>query len=370
MRAIVLSDAEALGAQAQQILLRTGCECPTAQPVLLAGGEIQVAKWNPNLVVVVLSPDPARGMKTVTGLRGHGESRVIAIGPAFDPQLILDAIRHGASDYVDECDVEVELEKALRRLQNELGSNKEAGKVIAVLAPNGGSGSSTLAVNLATALAKNHKQALLIDLKLESGDLAALLDVKPAHTLADLCGKVANLDRVMFERSLAHHTCGVMLLAPSRHIRDVAGITTEGIKQAITLGRGIYPYVVMDLDHSFRPEQLEALRQVDVLLLVMRLEFASLRNCRRTLEHLRDLDIRPEQIRLVANRYGQPKELPAAKVEEALEMKIDHYLPEDAKYINRANNNGVPVVLETPSSRYARSLTQLAVALNGKPTTR
>ena len=66
----------------------------------------------------------------------------------------------------------------------------EAGRMIAVLAPSGGSGSSTLAVNVATVLAKEHKSAALIDLKLQAGDLAALLDLKPTYTLADLCQNV------------------------------------------------------------------------------------------------------------------------------------------------------------------------------------
>ena len=60
----------------------------------------------------------------------------------------------------------------------------------------------------------------------------------------------------------------------------------------------------------------------------------------------------------MVNRYGQPKEVPAAKAEEALGVKIAHYVPEDPKTVNRANNNGVPVVLESPSAKVSRSLTQ------------
>ena len=103
---------------------------------------------------------------------------------------------------------------ALGRWRADRRSREEAGKVIAVLAPSGGSGSSTLAVNVATVLAKQHKSAVLIDLKLETGDLAALLDLKPTYTLADLCQNVARMDRSLFERSLARHASGVQLLAP------------------------------------------------------------------------------------------------------------------------------------------------------------
>jgi Flp pilus assembly CpaE family ATPase len=68
----------------------------------------------------------------------------------------------------------------------------------------------------------------------------------------------------------------------------------------------------------------------------------------------------------VINRYGQPKEIPAAKAEAALGRKIVHYIPDDPKTINRANNNGVPAVLESPSARVSKSVTRLAMSVNGK----
>jgi pilus assembly protein CpaE len=125
--------------------------------------------------------------------------------------------------------------------------------------------------------------------------------------------------------------------------------------------------VVVDLDHSFRPEQFEVLRQADVILLVLRLDFISLRNARRTLEYIERLGISRDRLRLVVNRYGQPKEVPAAKVEEVLGMKVFHYVPDDPKAVNRANNNGVPVVLEAPRAAVSRSVTKLAHGVNGRP---
>jgi pilus assembly protein CpaE len=106
----------------------------------------------------------------------------------------------------------------------------------------------------------------------------------------------------------------------------------------------------------------------DVVLLVLRLDFASLRNAQRTLEYLGQLGVGRDKVRVVVNRYGQPKEVPAAKAVEALGVAIDFYVPEDSKTVNRANNNGVPVVKESPSARVSKSLTNLAVSVNGRHT--
>jgi pilus assembly protein CpaE len=91
-----------------------------------------------------------------------------------------------------------------------------------------------------------------------------------------------------------------------------------------------------------------------------------LRNTRRSLDHLERLGVDRGRVRLVVNRYGQPREVPSAKAEEALGLKVSHYVPDEPKAVNRANNNGVPVVLESPSTKVARSLVKLAVSVNGK----
>ena len=80
---------------------------------------------------------------------------------------------------------------ALDRWRASQVGHGETGKLIAALAPSGGSGTSTLAVNLATVLAKQHKTVGLIDLNLETGDLATLLDLKPTYTIVDLCHNIA-----------------------------------------------------------------------------------------------------------------------------------------------------------------------------------
>jgi pilus assembly protein CpaE len=255
------------------------------------------------------------------------------------------------------------------RCRASLFKQEELGRVIAVVAPSGGSGSSTLAANLATVLAKEHKAAALLDLNLANGDLAALLDLKPTHSLADLCVNVNRMDRVLFERSLVHHKSGVHLLASPLQISDIDHVSTAGVRKVIQMARALFPYVVMDLEHSFRPDELEVLQQSDMILLVLRLDFACLRNAKRTLDYLERCGIDRDKMRIVVNRYGQPKEVPYLKAEEALGLKIFHFVPEDAKTVNRANNNGVPVVIESPSARVAKSVVKLAASVNGKHVT-
>jgi pilus assembly protein CpaE len=368
MQAFLVSDQEPTSARVRAVLSREGYDCPTSALASLDAAVNRLTQERPDLVVVVLSPDPEHGLAVLGELKQKGLLHILSVGPTTDSRLILRALRCGANDFIDELDLESELKTAVMRLRADKTTPApvETGKTIVVLAPSGGSGSSTLAVNIATALAGSHKTTALLDLKLEAGDTAALLDLKPTYTLADVCQNITRLDPLMFEGSLVRHSSGVHLLAPPRQFTDIQFITPEGVRRALTLARASFPYVVVDLDHTFREEQVQVLHQADLILLLLRMDFTSLRNTRRALEHLDFLGISRDRIRLVVNRYGQPKEVPAATVEEALGLKISHYIPEDAKTVNRANNNGVPVVLDSPSAKVSKSLTKLAASVNGR----
>jgi pilus assembly protein CpaE len=368
MRAAIVSEHDVPAGKAREALLRGGHDCPAENVYRFADAVNRLGQLRPELVLVCLSPDPESALALIAQLRHLVAVPVLAIGSTKDPQLILRTLRTGAADFIEEAELATELEAALRRLRNEQGTMGEPAETIVLLAPSGGSGSSTLAVNIATVLAREHDKALLLDLKLHAGDLAALLDLKPTHTLADLCGQAALMDRVMFERSLVKHASGVHLLAPPRSFADIRHVTAEAMGRVLALGRSLFPYIVVDLDHSFRDVETQVLRLASVILLVLRLDFASLRNAQRALDYLAGtLGLPRDRVQLVANRYGQAREVAAAKAEEALGTRILHYIPDDPKTVNWANNNGVPMVLESPSAKVSRSVAKLAHSVNGRP---
>ena len=364
MRAYVVSDYEPLTIKVREILLREGWDCPAAHVLALDLAAEQLANSRADLVVAVLQPEPEGALPLLRRLRSVIPGRLFVLGPA-ESKLILRALREGADLYLDESDIESELLGAFARFPIAPGSQAEPGRLISLLAPSGGSGSSTVAVNVAVVLAREHKSCALLDLKLEGGDLAPLLDLKPTHTLADLCQNAARMDRLMLEGSLVRHDSGIHLLSPPHNFADIAAVNSEGVRQALNFARAAFPYVVADHGCSFREEQTPVLRQADVVLLVLRLDIPSLLNTRRTLTQLERLGVNGDRVHLVVNRYGQPKELPAAKAEKALGVKIFHYVPDDPKTINRATNSGIPAVLDAPSARISRSFVQLAVSING-----
>jgi len=366
MQAYLLSEDEALSRLIQKILVSERVDCPNSSVIGYGQAARRLMNGPADLIIAVLPDDPIQSVEALemlTHLPRGERTVVIAIGPAADAKLVIRALRGVVDDYVDVREMESELAASLTGWRRKWMPDRSEARLIAVLAPSGGAGSSTISASLAVLMAKQLGSVALFDLKLETGDLAALLDLKPTYSLADLSKNLERLDEVLLRRTLVEHSSGGHLLASPNVLADVDAVKLDGVRRTIGLARLAFPAIVVDLDHRFDPVQVEILRQADVVVVVLRLDFTSLKNTTRFLDHLNGLGIPIERVRLVVNKAGQPREVPLAKAEEALKHKVFLSIPDEPKVVNRANNHGVPVVLDAPSSKTAKCLVKLAQAV-------
>lgn len=317
---------------------------------------------DPELVVLVEEPDFDRTVSVLRRLRSRTSARLVTAGEMKDAHRILESVRAGSDDYLDLDDnLDDEVGRLLSRMTD--SSTPKPGRVISFASANGGCGCSTLATNCAASLAREHERCALLDLQPWTGDLAALLDVRPKHNFADLAKNLSTIDSTMLEQSMYKHENGIHLLAAPSQYPDVIQLTPHEMTRILQTARTTFSHVILDVQDCFHDDQLTALELSDVVLLVLRLDFVSIRNTRRTLEHLEQHGVDTSKIELVANRCGQSRQLLQPKAEEALQRPILHTIPNDPKRVIHAMNCGVPVVLESSSSRVARSLKQLASSL-------
>jgi pilus assembly protein CpaE len=360
MRTLIASDHDEIGHAARRVLLAEGQDSPV---VSLDSAGVAFKEYQPEVVIFVLPPAPELALRRLGELRALSRARILAAGPSSDSKLVLRALRGGADDFLEATELSEELRACMVRLRGQLVAPEEAGQVIALLSPSGGGGASTVACSLGPLLAKANKRALMVDLKTFGGDVAALLNLKPIYTVSDLCQNVTRMDKVMFERALLRHSSGVHVLGAPRSPNQSRHLTADGVRQVLVLARVLFQITLVDVDRTFGDEQSFLLRQADKILIVFRLEFTSLRHVRQTIDLLQDQGVSRERLVLVANRYGQPKELAGSEVEQALGMKIGHYLVDDARTVIAANNNGVPVALEAPNAKVSKALAQIAAVL-------
>ncbi len=256
MRVFVASDDPGLSYQLREQLLGLGHDCPASHVVSLdgavalllslkeeavatSGGEAsrgEIAAKS-DLVFVILAPVIDRSLEIVGDIRRRVQPQhLFVVGPTSDSKIVLRSMREGAHEFLDQGDLATELSAALERLKV-AESGLRSAKTIALLSPSGGTGCSTLAVNLATVLASLGEGCVLLDLETRFGDLASLLDLKPLHTAADLCRNVTRIDQNLLAKSLVQHSSGIRLLAAPVQIGDAGYVTWDGMSPGAVAGK-------------------------------------------------------------------------------------------------------------------------------------
>lgn len=362
MLALVASHDDLLATRIAARLVAAGIDCPRTSCVTIDQARALLhAGVRPELLFVDCSQTSERIDDLIHRYRQATGGTVVALGKGLGMSRILELIRTGASDYLDASGaLDNELDALILRIRSSSQGRASKGQAICVLSASGGSGASSIAANLAISLAKRGGSCCLIDLKLRGGDLATLMNLKPRHTIVDLCFQGERLDHAMFDSALLPHSSGVKLLAAPTLLTDHAGVDVDTINQVFQLAAADFPYVVLDLEDVVHREQQRAVAASDLIVVVLRLDFPCILRTRRLLSYLREMEIDPARIRVVANRYGNSTELPQRKAQEALGMPIFHALPEDSEAMLTAVNLGNPAVLERPASKVSKAMQKLA----------
>lgn len=333
-----------------------------------------VEQSKPEIVVIALDSDPAKAIALIRQLhQEHAALPILAVSGKGDGQLILNALRAGAKEFLTQPVVLEELLKALDRLivrdEETNGAPKAGSMVLAIIGSRGGVGCTSLAVNLGCSLAQDSSNNVaLIDLDLALGDADVALDVVPDHTLIDIAQNIERLDMQFLRRTLCKHSTGLALLPHPVRLEELSMVHEEHLQRAISLLRATYSHLIFDLSKSFTVMDLTALHAANEILLVTQLELSSLRNAVRILMTMGSEEGLSDRIKVVVNRVGSDfseADISLKKAEEILGKSVYWQVPNDAKAMMSSRNAGVPLVQHAPKSKAHQSIAGLAAALGG-----
>jgi pilus assembly protein CpaE len=358
---LIASDVQSTATRIKTALLRLGLDCPHANVVSLELALHVASEQATDVFFVVMSPDRAKALDALTQVRALVGSKLVAVGAGPSPKDVLDAIHAGADDYLDAADeFDAELEALLKRVRSARCAPAPSGRAITIASAIGGGGTSTLAVNLAAALAQRCGPCGLLDLHWPNGDLTMLLNLKPHHSLDDLCRNSTSLDPTSFAQALIRHDCGIALLAGAAEAPGRDGpVTVDALAQLLQLARTAFSNVVVDLGHVFDEKQLRMVQMSDLIMIVVRLNVVAMLKTKQNIEFLLQSGIDDERIGVVANRFGQASELSVKTAESALGRRITHLLPDDPRTVNTSINVGHPAVLEAPTAKVSKAIQRL-----------
>ena len=324
----------------------------------------RVRAANPDVTLIDIPADnPTPALRAIELLHQEmPDAAIFAIGVLNQPQVIVNAMRAGAREFVERPTNTTDLLEAFVRLttaQRRVRSEGVRGKVFSVINAKGGNGATTVAVNLALALQTAHGQTALVDLA-PLGHAALHMNLKPVFNVADATRNLHRMDSSLLESFMTRHNGGLHLLAGSTVPAAIDPSTAEFVRLFDMLVTH-YRYVVVDASSRFDAASRLIANLSETVLLVACTDVASLWSAARIQQYLGETGSR-ERVRLVLNRFRKVPGFSEADAEAAVGSKLLWRVPNQYFAVSTAIDRGTPV-MDQRSSEIARCFAGLAQEL-------
>lgn len=352
------------GSEAEQLAPSVGSE-PTVSLIGPVRAEANTKLAPADVVLHVVASSSAPEVPSeVASLRSRSTAPIILAAYGEPNGIVETGLAVGAADVLSLPQSPETVLFALRKAALANG-RADAGKILTVFSPKGGSGKTVLSTNIAVAVARSGVDTLLVDLDLQFGDAALTLGVSPRATIADLAGSSGPTDVEKLKAFVsAGPTASLSLLAAPTRPEDAQLVNQVELKAILDAARSAYGAVVVDTGPLFDVAILAAVDCTDQLLIVCNPEITSLKNVRIGLDTLERLGFPRSRISIVVNRVGAPGSVTRKEIEQALEVEIAYELPDDAA-VPKALNRAVPTVIADEEGHFARAVSALGNSLLG-----
>jgi pilus assembly protein CpaE len=235
---------------------------------------------------------------------------------------------------------------------------------VTVYSPKGGTGCTTVAVNLAVALHNDDTRVILVDANLQFGDVAIFLNEQGKNTILELAPRVDELEPEIVEEILIkHEASGVQILPAPKSPELAEKVTADQYMQVLQYLKRMFAYVVVDTSSNLSDITLTAIDISDVIVLISTQEIPAIKNSRLFLDLLQTMGINRERIVFTMNRFDKRSGITAERVGENLKQEVAVVIPLDEKVVITSVNRGVPFMLDNKSQPVARGIFSLAEAV-------
>jgi pilus assembly protein CpaE len=234
------------------------------------------------------------------------------------------------------------------------------GKVITVYSPKGGTGCTTVAVNLALLLHNSETRVVLVDANLQYGDVAIFINEQGKNTIVDLATRIEELDAEVVESVMITHESGAHILAAPTRPEHAEKVTGDQFSRLIDYLCQYYAYVVIDTTSYLTDVTLSAIDKCDVLILITTQDIPSIKNSRLFLDLLGTLGIPRDRVVFCMNRYDKRIAITPERIGENLKQPIAAVIPLDERIVIPAVNRGVPFILDNKTQPAGRGILSLA----------
>ncbi len=324
----------------------------------------RIQSAGPDVILVdIPGTGPNRALDAIELLHHElPDTALFVIGNIAQPQVIVAAMRAGAREFLERPTTTTDLLEAFVRLTAvQRKSSRESGraKVFTVLNAKGGSGATTVAVNLALTLQAAHGGVALVDIA-PLGHTALHLNLKPTFTVADAVRNLHRLDSSLLESFMTRDSGGLQLLAGPNAPLAIEPSSSEFARLFDMLSAN-FRYLVVDASSRIDATTRLICNLSQSVLMVSTADVACMWSASRVHQYLGDGGGK-DKFQLILNRHRKMPGFREEDLEAAAGLKLFWKIPNQYFAISGAIDRGVPVVHQNHSD-IARAFSGLAARL-------
>ncbi len=240
-------------------------------------------------------------------------------------------------------------------------AGKPLGKIVMVYSPKGGSGTTTIATNLAIALHSEENHVILIDASLQFGDVAVFLNEQVKNSLLELVPRAEELDPEVVKDVAIHHSAsGIDILAAPPRPEMAEKVNADQFGKMLQYLRQMYAYILLDTSSYLTDVVQVSIEAADSIVLITTQDIPAIKNANSFLTLTDASGIKREKILFIMNRYDKRISIAPERVGESLRQPIPIAIPLDDRIVSGSINRGVPFVIDNKAQPTSKAIFQLA----------
>jgi pilus assembly protein CpaE len=241
------------------------------------------------------------------------------------------------------------------------------GKIITVYGPKGGTGATTITANLAVALHDDENPVVVVDGRLQFGDLSFFFNEQTKTNLTDLTTRSDELDpEVVQEVLIKHETTGINILAAPSRPEQAEEVRANHFVDVLRYLKGMFAYIIVDTGSGLDDVTLAAIDTSDLVVVITTQDIPSIKNIRLFLDLTDALGYPRQQIVLVMNRFDKRRNVTPERVSEIAKSPVVATLPLEEKFVIPAMDRGVPFLIQNKNHPVSRGILDLAQGIKGR----
>jgi pilus assembly protein CpaE len=294
-------------------------------------------------------------------------TKLVVIGSTNDVAVYRELLNRGVSDYAVLPLDPVAIIALIASAYQDADAGR-FGRVLAFVGASGGAGSSTIAQNVATTIARSYGcSVIFVDLDLPFGTAGLGFDLNPTETVAQALDDGGRLDDILLERLLTKHEDHLQVLTAPANLDQSHELVEDAFERVLDVAQANASVVVVDVPRVWTPWVKKTLLAADEVVITALPNLASFRNLKNLMEMLKKARVNDEPPKLVLNQIGVPKraELKPEHFTASLKVQPIACIPFDIS-VASAGNHGLMIADAAPKSPVIKSVINIAEMTTGR----